>query len=137
MSKVFIDTNILVYSCDEYAREKREHCRNLLRSLKNGDVGVISTQVLQEFYVISLKKLGIDPIYAKAIMHSFRNYEVVTVDPDLIEEAVDCSLLNRISFWDALIVVSAEKAHCERLLTEDLSHGQIIRGVRVENPFIA
>lgn len=135
MSKVFIDTNILIYAYDSHAGDKREYCRNLLRSLRNGDTGVISTQVLQEFYVVSLKKLGVDPIHAKAVMHSFRNYEVVSIDPDLIEEAVDCSLLGRLSFWDALIVVSAEKARCERLLTEDLNHGQVIRGVRVENPF--
>ena len=56
-------------------------------------------------------------------------------DPPLIEEAIDCSILNRLSFWDALVVVAVEKARCDRLVTEDLNHGQIIRGVRVENPF--
>ena len=50
-------------------------------------------------------------------------------------EAVDCSILNQLSFWDALMVVAAEKARCDRILTEDLSHGQVIRGVRIENPF--
>jgi predicted nucleic acid-binding protein len=52
----------------------------------------------------------------------------------LIKEAIDCSLINRLSFWDALIVVTAESAHCEILWTEDLNHGQVIRGVLIENP---
>jgi predicted nucleic acid-binding protein len=59
---------------------------------------------------------------------------MVVVSPTLIKDAIDCSIINRLSFWDALIVVSAESAQCEILWTEDLNHGQIIRGVRIENP---
>jgi predicted nucleic acid-binding protein len=59
--------------------------------------------------------------------------ETVVVLPVLIKEAIDCSLINRLSFWDALIVVTAESAHCEILWTEDLNHGQVIRGIRIEN----
>ena len=51
-----------------------------------------------------------------------------------LREAIDCSIINRLSFWDALIVVSAESARCEILWTEDLNHGQVIRGVHIENP---
>ncbi len=96
---------------------------------------MISTQVLQEFYVVAVRKLGIDPIMGKNLIHAMRHYETVVVDEALIEEAVDCSILNRLSFWDALVIVSAEKAHCQFLWTEDLNHGQIIRGVKIENPF--
>lgn len=135
MSKVFIDTNILVYAADKADPGKREKSRSLLRSLRSGRIGVISTQVMQELYVTCVKKLGIEPIAAKSLAHALRNFETVTIDPALIEEAVDCSILNRLSFWDALVVVAAEKARCETLWSEDLNHGQIIRGVRVENPF--
>jgi len=62
--------------------------------------------------------------------------ETVQVDPGMIREAVDISILNRISFWDSLIVAAAESARCEFLYTEDLNAGQIIRGVRIENPFV-
>jgi len=61
--------------------------------------------------------------------------EVVRIDPYLIGEAIDASILNQISFWDSLVVVAAESAKCETLYTEDLNTGQIIRGVKIENPF--
>jgi predicted nucleic acid-binding protein len=98
--------------------------------------GVISTQVLQEFYVASTRKLGTDPLIAKDILRTLERFETVVISPMLIREAVDCSILNHLSFWDALIIVAAESAHCETLWTEDLNHGQIIRGVRIENPLL-
>jgi len=59
---------------------------------------------------------------------------MVVITPEIIKEAIDCSLINRLSFWDSLIVVAAESARCEKIWTEDLNDGQIIRGVRIENP---
>jgi predicted nucleic acid-binding protein len=135
MSKVFIDTNIFVYTMDSHNPGKRERCRSLLRSLlDSGRTGVISTQVLQEFYVAATKKLGAQPLLAKNILHSLENYEIVTVDSALIQEAIDCSILSQLAFRDALIIVSAERACCERIWTEDLNAGQLIRGIRVVNP---
>jgi predicted nucleic acid-binding protein len=134
MSKVFLDTNIIVYSLDQSDAGKRKKCRHLIRSLTNENIGVISTQVMQEFYVASTVKLGADPLLVKDILRSLEWIETVLVSPLLIKEAIDCSLTNRLSFWDALIIVSAESAHCEILWTEDLNHGQVIRGVRIINP---
>jgi predicted nucleic acid-binding protein len=136
MSKVFFDTNILVYAADRHDKKKQASSRNLIiESVVRGD-GVVSTQVLQEFYVVATKKLGIDPLAAKDILTSFENLEVVQITTPLIHSAVDVTILNQLSFWDALIVVSAEHAHCEALLTEDLNHDQVIRGVRVQNPYL-
>lgn len=135
MSKVFLDTNIFVYSLDQSDSGKRKKCRNLIKSLTDENSGVISTQVLQELYVAATAKLGADPLLVKDIIRSLERLETVVVSPVLIKEAIDCSLINRLSFWDALIVVSAESAHCETLWTEDLNHGQVIRGVLIENPF--
>lgn len=134
MSKVFIDTNILVYCLDKFDLKKQENSRNLLRSLTNDVKGVISTQIMQEFFVTATNKLGADPLLIKDILRSFEQFEVVGVDPEMIYNAIDCSIINRISFWDSLIVVSAESSHCNTLWTEDLNDGQIIRGVRIENP---
>jgi len=89
---------------------------------------------MQEFYVAATSKLGADPLLTKDILRSLERFETVVVSPTLIKDAIDCSIINRLSFWDALIVVSAESAQCEILWTEDLNHGQIIRGVRIENP---
>jgi len=134
MSKVFLDTNILVYSLDQADAAKKAKCRGLIRSLTAESKGVISTQVMQEFYVAATSKLGADPLLTKDILRSLERFETVVVSPSLIKDAIDCSIINRLSFWDALIIVSAESARCEILWTEDLNHGQIIRGVRIENP---
>lgn len=135
MSKVFVDTNVLVYSVDYRVREKRSRARKLLESLPREGYGVISTQVMQEFYVVATRKLGIDALIAKNMLNALRGFETVTVDIDLIKEAVDCSILDRLSFWDALIIVAAEKAQCSAVWSEDLNDGQVVRGVRIENPF--
>lgn len=134
MSKIFVDTNLLVYSVDNASAAKRKKCRQILTELKDDKTGVISTQVIQEFYVAATKKLGVDPMLVKGVLHLLENFEVVTVDVGLIKEAIDCSVLYRLSFWDALIIVSAESAKCSKLWTEDLNNGQTIYGVTIENP---
>ena len=134
MSKVFIDTKILVYAMDAFDTAKQKRCRDLLRSLNSHVRGVISTQVMQEFYVTATKKLGADPLVVKDLLNAFERFDTVIVTPEIVKDAIDCSILNRLSLWDALIVVAAESALCEKIWTEDLNDGQIIRGVRVENP---
>ena len=134
MPKIFIDTNILVYSLDEFEPQKRKKCRELLKLLTGDLQGVISTQVMQEFFVASTSKLGADVLIVKDILHSFERFETVIITPQIIKEAIDCSVINKLSFWDALIVIAAESAKCEKLWSEDLNDGQLIRGVRIENP---
>ena len=129
MSKIFIDTNILIYSMDVFDPAKRKKCRALLKSAKKKFQGV-----MQEFYVTSTKKLGADPLLIKDILHSFEQFEIVIVNPAIINDAIDCGIINRLSFWDSLIVVAAESARCGTLWTEDLNDGQVIRSVRIENP---
>ena len=119
---------------DGYDTDKQQRCRALLKTVTGDMQGVISTQVMQEFYVTATRKLGADPLTTKDVMNSFTRFEVVDVTPDIVNSAVDCGILNRLSFWDALIVAAAESAHCDFLWTEDLNNGQVIRGVKVENP---
>jgi predicted nucleic acid-binding protein len=135
VSKIFLDTNILLYTLDENDKDKQKYARKIVQNVTKQNTSVISTQILQEFYVASTSKLGVEPLLAKSIVHSFENMEVVLIDPYLIREAIDASILNQISFWDSLVVVAAESAKCETLYTEDLNAGQIIRGVKIENPF--
>jgi len=134
MSKIFIDTNILIYSMDFHFPEKQRQCRDLLKVIANDFNGVISTQVMQEFYVAATKKLDAEPLIIKDILRSFEKFEIVLITPEIIMDAIDCGIINRISFWDALIVVSAGSAQCATLWSEDLNDGQFIRGVRIENP---
>lgn len=132
--KSFIDTNILAYAVDRHDVTRRKKARSLLRQLRK-EGAVISTQIMQEFFVVATNKLSIEPFYAKEILRKLNNFEVIIVDVGLILEAVDCMATNKVSFWDSLMIVSAERAKCKVIYTEDLNHGQIIRGVQIMNPF--
>jgi len=137
MSKIFIDTNILIYSSDQADKLKQTKAREVLRDILKNHIGVISTQVIQEFYVVATNKLKIDPLLVKNIIHAFENYEIILISPSIIKDSIDCSILNQISFWDSLIISAAESANCEKVYTEDLNHEQIINGVTIENPLIS
>ena len=131
----FLDTNVLIYADDLDAGVKRETARGILEeSLSSGD-GVLSTQVLQEFYVISIGKLGVEPALARRKMELLAQMDLVHIDLELILAAVDLHRLHSFSFWDALIVRAAAVAGCGVLLTEDLQHDRVVAGVRIENPF--
>ena len=131
--KVFLDANILVYAQDHDSPAKRRRSREVIAALAESGAGVISTQVLQEFYVTVTRKLGVAPLAAKSVLQTFKMFEIVQASPTLIEGAIDCSILNTISFWDALIVAAAASSGCEVVYSEDLNPGQTIQGVRIEN----
>lgn len=135
MSKVFLDTNVLVYASDMDQPKKRDAARALLRQCSADVPPCISTQVVQEFYVAATRKLGVEPLKAKDVIHSFRHMEIVLIDSDDINRAIDGNILWQVSFWDALIVAAAQKARCDVLYTEDLNHGQVFDTLRVCNPF--
>jgi predicted nucleic acid-binding protein len=137
MSKVFIDTNILLYAYDEADRRKQKAARATLAKSHSEGNGVISTQVLQEFYVAGTGKLKMEPLIAKSLLDTFDVFETVVISPALIAAAADYHLLFKLSFWDALIIAAAEAAKCETIWTEDLNPGQKIRGIKVENPLSA
>ena len=135
MAKAFLDTNVLAYAADRRNPEKQGIARRLLRDRAKAQTGVISTQVLQEYYVVATAKLGFDPVRAKRHVRKWQNFELITVSCRLIEEAIDISMGNQISFWDSLILGCARSAQCEQLLTEDMNDGQMIHSVRIVNPF--
>lgn len=134
-AKYFIDTNILIYALDKHDPDKQEMARELLKLGGKDRVISLSTQVLQEFYVAATRKLGVKPVAAKQMVSDFSIFETVTISVELIHEAIDCSALNNISFWDALIVVAAGSLNCSEIWSEDLNDGQLIRGVLIRNPF--
>jgi len=136
VSKIFIDTNIFVYTLDKEEPQKRKQARKTLKRLVEGHNPVVSTQVIQEFYVVASTKLKADRALVKTMIHNFRNMEVVNNDLGLIEQAIDISLTLQLSFWDSLIIAAAEKANCEFVLSEDMSSGGVYRGVTVVNPLV-
>jgi predicted nucleic acid-binding protein len=134
--KVFLDTNVLAYAQDAGEPAKRTRSRALIADAAAGGNGVISTQVMQEFFVTATRKLGVAPLAAKSVVKTFRVFEIVQTSPDLIDEAIDCSVLNQLSFWDGLILAAAAASGCATLYSEDLNAGQSVHGVRIVNPFV-
>ncbi len=131
----FLDSNILVYSVDRNEPEKRSVAMELIRGHLENRTGVISTQVLQEFYSAATRKLHIPARTARQHVIDFGMFDVVQITPDMIQKGIDCSILHQISFWDGLIVSAASVAKAGVLLSEDLNDGQSIQGIKVHNPF--
>lgn len=131
----FIDTNILVYTDDAGAPSKKETAIDLIESALRGRQGVISTQVLQEYFSATTRKLGVAIETAKERTRFFGRLTVVQITPDDVLGAIDLVQLHQLSFWDALIVQAARKAGCTVLLSEDLQPGRLIEGLRIVNPF--
>lgn len=125
-----------MYTLDKKDEDRHVRSRLILKRVIDLHQAVISTQVIKEFYVVATTKLKCDPVILKNIVHNFHNMEVVNNDLELIEQAIDISVISRISFWDSLIVAAAEKANCQFLFSEDLNPGQTYRGVMVVNPFL-
>jgi predicted nucleic acid-binding protein len=136
-SRAFIDSNVLVYSVDESPAEKPKHERAVEVLSARPENLVVSTQVLQEFYVVTTRKLKhpLSEERAARAVRGIAKLDVVAVDVPLVLAAVDTSRTVQLSLWDALIIEAASRAGCERVLSEDLTAGQVIRGVRIENPF--
>jgi predicted nucleic acid-binding protein len=134
--KTFVDTNVLLYAHDADAPIKHEIAKDILRNLWSQRTGSLSPQVLQEFYINVTKKIAspLSKPAARAVVDSYRVWCVDTASAE-ISDAFRIEDEAGIGFWDALIVAAARKAGAGRLLTEDLNSGQIISGVRIENPF--
>ena len=133
-SLTFIDTNVLAYAYDGDSPAKREIARRVLNDLGGA---VISTQVLLELYAVLTRKLGLPQETAYQAVDALMDLDVVPTDARLVSDGLRLSVDSNISHWDALIVVAAVRAGCDTLLTEDLSHGQVIEGIRIVNPFAA
>jgi predicted nucleic acid-binding protein len=121
-----------MFSPDE--EDKKLKSIETVRAL--GNSMVLSTQVLQEAYSVCTRKLRIEQREAKDIILALMEAEVVSNTPELLENAIDLSIVTGFSIWDSLIVQAAIQSRCTRILTEDLQHGQTIKGVRIENPFV-
>lgn len=134
--KTFVDTNVLIYAHDVDAQAKHHVAQTVLRELWSERTGVLSPQVLQEFYVNVTRKIP-QPISKDSARLVISNYAVWCIDtaPAEITSAFQVEDASKIEFWDALIVASALKSGAARILSEDLNAGQTIAGIRIENPF--
>ena len=134
--RVFLDTNILVYAHDISAGEKHDVSKEKISGLWESGLGVLSTQVLQEFYVVVTSKLPktIPCDVAKNIVADLLKWEVVVNDGESIMRAIDIERRYGYSFWDSMIIGAALDGQADVLFTEDLKHGQTL-GVGLEGVF--
>jgi len=136
--KTFVDTNVLIYAHDVDAKSKHVIAKNILRELWSERTGVLSMQVLQEFYVNVTRKIRapLPKDSARLVVSSYSIWCMETTPAEL-SVAFRIEDESRIGFWDALIVAAATKSGATRLLSEDFNPGQNIAGLQIENPFAA
>ncbi len=136
--KVFFDTNVLVYAFDQSEPEKSVIARQLIAEFGADGNLVLSTQVLQEFYVVMTKKVGkimLTMEQAEDIVNDFAEFPLVQVDRLMISLAMKRHQSKTFSFWDSLIVEAALKSGCSQLLSEDMQDGLLIDSMTIRNPF--
>ncbi len=136
-AKAFLDTNILVYAYDTHDASKQEKAGHIIRKAIEEESGIVSAQVLGEFFVVVTRKIR-NPLPmsdAEAIVDILSAFPVAEIDLQLVRRAIDTQKACKISYWDSLIVAAAEREGCTVILSEDLNDGQQYNGVRVQNPF--
>ncbi len=134
---VFVDTNVLVYARDSSDPRRQATAASWLEELWRSRTGRISSQVLQEYYVIVTRKLrpGLPEAMARDDVRALAEWEPIPAGVEVMERAWELEQKHKLSFWDAMIVAAAVSARATTLLTEDLQDGAEIAGVRIVNPF--
>ena len=130
---------MLIYAYDIEAGSKHARCHEILHTLWNTKSGIISIQVMQEFFVNVTRKIPrpLSVAKSKGILQAYLAWEIPPTQADTVLLAVDIMARHQLSFWDAMIIASATKGGAKTLLSKDLNHDQLIEGVRVLNPFMA
>ncbi len=133
---IFADTNILVYALDPAEPVRQPVASRLLREAAATGNLVISTQVLQEFYAVMLRRRLLSPADAADAVQSWAEHEVVGSTPALVMRAVQLHQQHQLEFWDAMVVQAALDAGCSLLYTEDMQHGRQFGDLQLVNPFL-
>lgn len=136
LPRTFLDTNVLLYAEDSKEPRKRQLAVTLILEHRRQRTGVVSLQVLQEFFVNATQRLRVDPGVARYKVEFHARFHVVEPKAADVLAAIDFHRLHGTSYWDALILICAKQSGCRVLLTEDMQHGQVIDGVRIVNPFV-
>ena len=134
MEKVFIDTNILIYANDSRDRDKQQKAIQIISDLMLTGNGVISTQVMQEYANVALKKLNQDQSVVLRQLVLLESFEVIMVSPILIRKGIELKTVYNIGYWDSIIISAAESAKCKTIFSEDFNTGQYYSGIIAVNP---
>ena len=135
-SECFVDTNILIYAHDIDEGVKHKTVKELFQTFwKDRPFPTVSIQVLQECYAALTKKRMSTRLVAD-IISTYLNWDVIMNDKPLLSESMRLHQKLQLSFWDASIIAAAKSAGIKYLLSEDFTHGQIIEGIKIINPFL-
>lgn len=133
--RAFFDTNVLLYMYSSSDSRKRDRALELYGDYALTGRILLSTQVIQEFFVSGLRKLALPRQKVTEVTLAFLHSPLVMIGPSHIRSAIEKADRYQISFWDALILAAAEAGGAEVLYTEDLNDGQQYGAVTVRNPF--
>lgn len=132
----FFDTNVLVYADDKAVPAKQRIAIKLVSEHRRARTGVVSLQILQEYFVTVTKKLHVDLATARRKVELLAEFDVASPEVADILAAIDLHRLHGFSFWDGLVVRAAKQAGCRVIFTEDMQNAREIDGVRIVNPFL-
>jgi predicted nucleic acid-binding protein len=136
-ARFFLDTNIFVYTFDPNAPAKANKASQLIRRAADTGEGIISYQVVQEFFSVALRRFPQVMSMAEAeqyLITVLRPLLAVHSSPAIYFEALRIAEKHRLSWYDSLIVAAALEGQCEKLYSEDFQHGRKIETLRIENP---
>lgn len=135
--KVFVDTNVLIYAYDTSAGDKHAEAVKIMQDLWDSGRGVISMQVLQEFFVTVTGKIAkpLDALTAREVVRDLLKWNPVLITGEVLTEAIDIHVAYKYSLWDSLLIASASEAGAVTLLSEDLSDRHKIKNIVIKNPF--
>lgn len=131
----FFDSNIIVYTDDKSSPAKRGRATDLLAQHRRAGSGVVSMQVLQEYFVAATRKLRVDAAVARRKVELLSEFHVAMPDLADVLAAIDMHRLHGFSLWDALILRMAKQSGCAVVFSEDLQHGRSVDGLQIVNPF--
>jgi predicted nucleic acid-binding protein len=136
-TRAFLDTNVLVYAYDDSSSAKQQRARELVETLANDERALLSTQVLQEFYVVVTRRLQVPVLedVAQEAVETLLALPIVQVTPALIVDGIRRSRVDQLALWDALIVEAALAGGASVLYSEDLEDGRRFGDLQILNPF--
>jgi len=130
----FFDTNVLIYADDNSAPAKQRRALEVIAEHRRARTGVLSLQVLQEYFVTVTRKLHVNARVARRKVELLAELDVVVPELADVLAAIDLHRLHELSFWDALILRTAKQGGCSVLLSENMQDAGQIEGIRIINP---
>jgi predicted nucleic acid-binding protein len=134
-ARSFLDTNVLIYADDKASPAKQRRALDLIAEHRRARTGVVSLQVLQEYFVTVTRKLRVDAAIARRKVELLAEFDVTMPDVTDVLAAIDLHRLHKFSFWDGLVIRAAKQSGCSVLLSEDMQASREIDGLRIVNPF--